>query len=103
MLAGEVQRCQGQIASLVDQVDRFSQKIAALDSSIVLADSRVNPEALGCVTAQSEKYGGRGGPTNFIKSEVCAAGSSGISTAKMTLLAASRFDIQIYKPSDLDT
>jgi hypothetical protein len=102
MLAGRGQRHQEQIAALLVEVERCSQKVAALDSAIALADSRVNPSALGCVNAHTAKYGGRGGLTSFIESEVYAAGTTGISTGKLTLLAASRFDIHIAKPDDLN-
>jgi hypothetical protein len=102
MMAGRVQRHQEQIAGLLVELERCTQKVAALDSSIAFADSRVNPSAVGSVNAHTEKYGGRGGLTNFLESEVNAAGSVGISTGKLTLLAAGRFEIQISKPDDLN-
>ena len=96
MLSGKVQRHQERIAKLNIELESFTQKVAALDLSIALADSRVNPSAIEGVNAHTEKYGGRGGLTNFLESEVSAAGSTGISMVDLTRRAANHFEIQGY-------
>jgi DNA-binding transcriptional ArsR family regulator len=101
MLAGEIQRRHKRIAALNLQVLNYSEKLAALDEAIALANSHVNPEALGCVKAHSQKYGGRGGLTSFLVSELCAAGNAGISAVDLTRLAAIKFEIEITTTRDL--
>ncbi len=102
MLAGEVERRQERIAALQLEVDQHSRKIDALDSAMALADDRINPKALGAVKATSERYGGRGGLTKFLESEVRAAGAAGIDSTQLTLRAACRFDIPLDGPSDFN-
>jgi hypothetical protein len=84
MLTGEVQRLQELINPFQAEIDEYAQKIAALDAAMELAESRINPGALGCVRAHSKQYGGRGGLTQFLQSEVFAAGDAGIDTVKLT-------------------
>lgn len=100
MLAGEVLRRQERISALQTEVDQFSQKIAALDSAMALADTRVNPAALGTVTATAERYGGWGGLTEFLESEIRTAGNAGIDTIQLTLRAACRFSIPLVALRD---
>ena len=95
MLAGEVLRRQERISALQTEVGQFSQKIAALDSAMALADTRVNPAALGAVKATAERYGGWGGLTQFLEAEVRAAGITGIDTVQLTLRAACKFSIPL--------
>lgn len=51
MVAGELHRRQGQIEALIAEVASYSEKLAALDTAIAIADSRVNASALGCIRA----------------------------------------------------
>jgi hypothetical protein len=101
MLAGEVQRRQDRIAALQIELDQFFQKIAALDGAMALADDRFNPGALGAVKATAERYGGWGGLTEFLKSEIRAAGANGIDSVQMTLRAACKFSIPLEATQDL--
>lgn len=101
MLAGEVLRRQERIASLQAELNQYSQKVAALDSALALADDRVNPEALGAVKATSERYGGWGGLTQFLESEIRAAGITSIDTVQLTLRAACKFSIPLESSGDL--
>lgn len=101
MLAGEVLRRQERIAALQRESDQFSQKIAALDSALALADARVNPEALGAVKATAERYEGWGGLTRFLVSEIRAAGEAGIDTTELARRAACRFGVPVESRQDL--
>jgi hypothetical protein len=100
MVAGELHRRPGQIEALIAEVASYSEKLAALDTAIAIADSRVNASALGCIRAHHKKYGGRGELTKFIFAEVCAAGDDGISTEGIAQLAATRFSVLLFRTEE---
>lgn len=49
MLAGDVLRRREHIGRLEDEIDALEAKVAALDETMRLADSRIDPTAAGVV------------------------------------------------------
>lgn len=102
MLAGELRRLHELINPLQAEMEQCAKTMAAMDSAIAQLESRVNPGALGCVNAHSAQYGGRSGLTQFLQSEVFAAGCAGIDTVQLTLKAAQKFEFQIVTPACME-
>lgn len=93
MLAGEIDRREGQLRAIQVELPALRVKLAALDTSMGLLDSRVRPDAAGVVHAWKDKYGPRGMFKGFILQELQVAGPSGIDTVSLALSTAACFEV----------
>lgn len=101
MLAGEVARRREHIVRLQDEIAGLEAKLAALDKTMQLADSRVDPTAAGVVRATNGRYHGRGSLTTYVHDQIVAAGEAGIDTLTLCLRAMSYFEVPADSKADL--
>ena len=101
MLAGEVARRREHIVRLQDEIAGLEARMAALDETMQLVDSRVDPAAGGVVRATSSRYHGRGSLTAFIRDQILAAGSKGIDTLTLCSLTMAHFEVPVVSKADV--
>jgi hypothetical protein len=80
--------------------DRAQASMAALDVTIALAHSRVEPSAGGVVAAWAGKYGKRGGLGEFIARTLREAAPSPLTTSVLMDLAAREFQLTFALATD---
>jgi hypothetical protein len=75
-------------------------RLAALDGATQAIDSRVRPDALGVIHAWAGRYGERGALQRFLRVQLQAAGTQGVSASELVLAAAVAFDLDFATPKE---
>lgn len=90
-------------AKLSKIVDRQAQKaisVAAIDTTIRLIHSAIDPSAGGCVKAWKSKYGNRGALKNYLLQILKEALPGSTITTQVINLVILRFKLTIVSPAD---
>lgn len=79
---------------------RAQASVEALDATMGLVHSRVDPASAGIVDAWAGKYGKRGGLGEFIERVLHEAAPGHVTTTVLITLAVQNFDLVLASPRD---
>lgn len=79
---------------------RSQASIEALDATMEIVNSQLNPGAGGTVTAWAGKYGARGGLGAFVEQVLAAAAPEPVTTTVLINLASMQFSVALTLPRD---
>lgn len=99
-LERQLAKASAAIASAQCAKARAEASIAALDATMSLVHTNVNPQAAGTVQAWAGKYGARGGLGGFIGEVLKQVAPKPLTTTVIIDLAAAQFGLTFGTPKD---
>lgn len=99
-LEQELSRLQRQIEGAVASANRTQASLDALDATMGLIDTRLEPTAAGEVNAWAGKYGKRGALGAFIEQALRQASPEPLTMTILLNLVAKQFELTLTTPSD---
>jgi hypothetical protein len=92
---------QRKIAATKAQLLKRQKSLEALDTTLSLVSTRVNPAAAGLVNATAGKYGVRGGLRQFVTETLQAAYPEPVPLMRLLELAKAHFGIVLVTPAEV--
>lgn len=99
-LEKQLSKVLGQIASTETAAERAQASLAALDATMGLVNTRLEPTAAGVVDAWAGKYGKRGALGAFVEETLRQAAPEPLTTTVLINLASRQFGLTFTLPKD---
>lgn len=101
-MVGDIELLERRRTLLDAEIARLRTLVAALDTSVSLAERHVRPDAAGSVQRHRQSYGRRGALQDFLVQTLQDATDEGLSAREVTLLASAHFGLDFVSKAEFN-
>lgn len=102
-LVGDIAQLERRRTLFDAEIARLRALVAALDTSVCLAERRVRPDAAGTVRRHRQSYGQRGALQAFLVQTLQNAADVGLSAREVTQLASAHFALDFVSKAEFNS